>query len=137
MTTAVNPRMRAVLDTPRGHRFSRPSHPARPSHTSKPTPPTREQQLLDQMRGNPRVAYRLEHGALPHWMRVAEERRAQRDRTSARPDVPEEGPVPAAGGRHRRSRPPRPRWSGWRALSYGAAVAGGVLLGQVVAMSPW
>lgn len=128
--TTVNPRMREVLGAPRGRRFSR------PSHTFEPAPLTREQRLLDQMRGNPRVAYRLEHGALPHWMRVAEERRVQRDRASARPDVPEERPVPAVGGRHRRHRRSlherfrrplreRPRWSGWRMLSYGAAVAAG------------
>ncbi|MEE2053029.1 hypothetical protein [Nocardiopsis tropica] len=116
---------------PRGHRSPR---TALTSHTPGPT---REQQLLDQMRGNPRVAYRIEHGALPHWMRVAEERRAQRERPPVRPDVPEAGPVSAEGGRHRRPRARRVRWSGRRALSYGAAVAGGVLLGQVVAMSPW
>jgi hypothetical protein len=130
----VNPRMREVLGAPRGRRFSR------PSHTSEPTPLTREQRLLDQMRGNPRVAYRLEHGVLPHWMRVAEERRVQRNRAPSRPGVLEEGTEPAEGGRHRRHRRSlreRFRWSGWRVLSYGAAVAGGTFLGQVVTMSPW
>ncbi|MEU1900025.1 hypothetical protein ABZ512_16735 [Nocardiopsis dassonvillei] len=29
------------------------------------------------------------------------------------------------------------RWSGWRVLSYGAAVASGAFLGQVFAMPPW
>ncbi|MES0832274.1 hypothetical protein [Nocardiopsis tropica] len=89
------------------------------------------------MRGNPRVAYRIEHGALPHWMGVAEERRVQRERAPARSDVPEAGPVSAEGGRHRRPRARRVRRSGRLALSYVLAVAGGVLLGQVVAMSPW
>ncbi|MEU0237522.1 hypothetical protein ABZ234_07495 [Nocardiopsis sp. NPDC006198] len=89
------------------------------------------------MSGNPRVAYRLEHGALPHWMRVAEEQRAQRERPPVRPDAPEEGPVSAAGGRHRRPRPRRTRRLTWRALAYGAAAVGGALLGQAVAMSPW
>jgi hypothetical protein len=131
MTAAVAPHMRAVTDTPRGHRFPR------TAFTSRTPGPTREQQLLDQMRGNPRVAYRLEHGALPHWMRVAEERRVQRERAPVRPDVPEAGPVSAEGGRHRRPRARRVRWSGRRALSYVLAVAGGVLFGQVVAMSPW
>ncbi|MFJ9555896.1 hypothetical protein ACIRPH_18925 [Nocardiopsis sp. NPDC101807] len=134
MTTAVDPHMRAVPSMPRGHR---PSRTALTSHTPGPTPPTREQQLLDRMHGNPRVAYRLEHGALPHWMRVAEERRVQLERAPARSDVPEAGPVSAEGGRHRRPRARRVRWSGRRALSYVLAVAGGVLLGQVVAMSPW
>ncbi|WP_174546053.1 hypothetical protein [Nocardiopsis dassonvillei] len=130
----VNPSMREVLGAPRGRRFSR------PSHTSEPTPLTREQRLLEEMRGNPRVAYRLEHGVLPHWMRVVEERRDRRNRSLARPGVLEEGTEPAEGGRHRRHRRPlreRFRWSGWRVLSYGAAVAGGSLLGQVFAMPPW
>ncbi|WAE73506.1 hypothetical protein OUQ99_30985 [Streptomonospora nanhaiensis] len=130
MTAAVAPHMRAVTDTPCEHRFPR---TALTSHTPGPT---REQQLLDQMRGNPRVAYRIEHGALPDWMRVAEERRAQRERAPARSDVPEAGPV-SAGGRHRRPRARRTRRLTWRALSYGAAVAGGALLGRAVAMSPW
>ncbi|WP_433699164.1 hypothetical protein [Nocardiopsis sp. CA-288880] len=131
MTTAMDPRMRAVPSPPRGHRSPR---TALTSHASGPT---REQQLLDQMCGNPRVAYRIEHGALPHWMRVVEEQRAQRERPPVRPDTPEDDPVSAEGGRHRRPRARRVRWSGRRALSYVLAVAGGVLLGQVVAMSPW
>lgn len=130
----VNPRMREVLGAPRGRRFSR------PSRTSGPTPLTREQRLLEEMRGNPRVAYRLEHGVLPQWMRVVEERRDQRNRSLPRTGVLKGEPVPTEGGRHRRHRWPLPgrfRWSGWRVLSYGAAVAGGTLLGQAVAISPW
>lgn len=127
MTAAtVSSRTREVLGAPRGHRFSR------PSHTSRPAPLTREQRLLAQMRDNPRVAYRLEHGTLPHWMRVAEERRDQRRRASPEPSVPAKDlPRAVGGGRHRKPRSRRPAW--W-VLSHGVATAGGTLLGQVMAM---
>ncbi len=75
-------RIRRVLDAPRGQRFVRPgsaSHPSRssrpdslsrPRKTDSPGEPTREQRLLAQMTGNPRVAYRQTHGELPAWMHV-------------------------------------------------------------------
>ncbi|MEV2276075.1 hypothetical protein AB0I72_10850 [Nocardiopsis sp. NPDC049922] len=124
-TTTVNPRMRAVLDAPRGRRFSRPAGA---------TPLTREHRLLAQMEGSPRVAYRLEHGILPAWMLVAEEKR--RGRVGPRPTVPvrEPNPTPRGGGRHRSRR----RWRGrgllFRAASYTAALVGGTLLGHVVTL---
>ncbi|MFD3685725.1 hypothetical protein ACFWTE_13025 [Nocardiopsis sp. NPDC058631] len=74
--------IRTVLDAPRGHRFSRPQHP--PAQT-------REQRLLNQMRGNPRVDYRLRHGVLPAWMETHDARLTQSARVSrsaARPPLP-------------------------------------------------
>ncbi|GLU50520.1 hypothetical protein [Nocardiopsis ansamitocini] len=67
-----------------GHR----PHPARsaatirqPEHRADPgRPGNRERDLLDQLRDNPRVAYRRDHGALPGWM--------------AAPAGPRPGPVP-------------------------------------------
>ncbi|WP_435108678.1 hypothetical protein [Nocardiopsis synnemataformans] len=114
----VSSGVRAVLDAPRGRRFSKPSYP---------TPLTREQRLLAQMKGNPRVAYRQAHGELPPWMHVHAARLAARDtpnpegperpRKPATPPVrpqtpavprprpaPDDGPIPP-----RRERPPLPR----------------------------
>ncbi|WP_026123017.1 hypothetical protein [Nocardiopsis halotolerans] len=115
----VSSGVRAVLDAPRGRRFSKPSYP---------TPLTREQRLLAQMKGNPRVAYRQAHGVLPEWMYVHAARLAERDaQTTERPEerprrpapqperpaepvvprprpAPDDGPFPP-----RRERPPLPR----------------------------
>jgi hypothetical protein len=75
-------RIRRVLDAPRGRRFVRPGTASstgpsgrpdslnRSRNTSDPNEPTREQRLLTQMAGNPRVAYRQAHGELPVWMHV-------------------------------------------------------------------
>ncbi|GHD17048.1 hypothetical protein GCM10007147_05790 [Nocardiopsis kunsanensis] len=79
--------VRAVLDTPRGSRFTRTRTGARP--------PTREQCLLAQMEGNPRVAYRQAHGVLPAWMHLQAARVGERERqTRHAPEASEdtEGP---------------------------------------------
>lgn len=66
----VSSGVRSVLDTPRGRRFSRPGGSV---------PLSREQRLIAQMPGNPRVAYRQFHGQLPAWMDVHAARVAERD----------------------------------------------------------
>ncbi|MFD6949572.1 hypothetical protein A6A08_07505 [Nocardiopsis sp. TSRI0078] len=114
----VSSGVRAVLDAPRGRRFSKPSYPP---------PLTREQRLLAQMEGNPRVAYRQAHGVLPEWMHVHAARLDERaSRTTEGPErprkpitqparppepvvprprpAPDDGPFPP-----RRERPPLPR----------------------------
>ncbi|WP_156366021.1 hypothetical protein [Nocardiopsis sp. NRRL B-16309] len=103
--------IRRVLDAPRGSRFS---------HTPSPAQ-TREQRLLGQMAGNPRVAHRQAHGVLPAWMEVAERRRIDRDRARGtsqhqeiprvpRPrPVPDDGPPPPKPERPPLPRRPRPR----------------------------
>lgn len=96
----VSSGVRAVLDAPRGHRFSRPCYPA---------PLTREQRLLSQMEGNPRVAYRQAHGVLPEWMHV---HAAQLDeRASRATEHPEERPSKPTTQPQRPPEPvvPRPR----------------------------
>jgi len=89
--------VRAVLDAPRGRRFSKPVYPA---------PLTREQRLLAQMQGNPRVAYRQAHGVLPAWMHIQAARMAERDAQNPRavqnPQDPGKQPTPRPG------RPPLP-----------------------------
>lgn len=98
-------RIRRVLDAPRGRRFSKPSYPA---------PQTREQRLLAQMEGNPRVAYRQAHGVLPAWMEVQNQRIAAREQERPRPGktpiprprtAPDDGPAPV---RQPRQTPPPP-----------------------------
>lgn len=64
--------VRAVLQAPRGSRFTRSRTGARPS--------TREQGVVAQMEGNPRVAYRQVHGQLPAWMHLQAARMDERDR---------------------------------------------------------
>ncbi|WP_051064551.1 hypothetical protein, partial [Nocardiopsis halotolerans] len=121
-------RIRQVLNAPRGQRFVRPSSPSRPkgaSHTTGAESPTREQLLLTQMRDNPRVAYRLEHGELPPWMHIQSDRilqvqasRASRTarsrntepvRSSRQPAPPVPRPRPAPDDTPRRPLPRRPR----------------------------
>ena len=80
--TATATRVRSVLDSPRGHRFSR---------TPGPTMPPGEQLLLKQMAGNPKVAYRIEHGELPLWMHLAAERRKQEESPDKAGRAPEIG----------------------------------------------
>ena len=84
--------IRTVLDTPRGQRFSRPRQP--PART-------REQRLLDQMRGNPRVDYRLRHGVLPAWMETHDARLTQSARVSRSAASP---PLPRPRSRSRSHR---------------------------------
>ena len=99
-TEPVSVGVRTVLDAPRGRRFS-------PTRTG---PTTREQRLLAQMEGNPRVAYRQAHGTLPLWMHLQAARMAERDHRSPRvsegPWKPSPDPAP-----QRPAQPmiPRPR----------------------------
>ncbi|GHC73454.1 hypothetical protein GCM10007079_07430 [Nocardiopsis terrae] len=122
--TTVETRVRSVLDAPRGHRFSRTPAPVRENRQ------VREQHLLRQMAGNPKVAHRLEHGVLPGWMRVAKEHGGSEEREAGRAGViePEPEPTPLPRGRHRRT--PR-RWHGWAVPSYGAVLVAGMMIGQL------
>ncbi|MFE9243230.1 hypothetical protein [Nocardiopsis sp. NPDC006938] len=86
----------------------------------------RQERLLRQMDGNPRVAYMLQHGPVPHWVKVARQHREQKAREArqAAADTrtePEAEPV-RTRGRHRAPR----RWWGWPATAIGATL----LLGQ-------
>ncbi|WP_223809308.1 hypothetical protein [Nocardiopsis listeri] len=152
---AADHRVRSVLAAPRGQRFSRPGAsrpttprlgPFEPVNTPPETHQARRERLLRQMRGNPRVAYMLEHGELPHWMIVARERREQaereaRENRAARAadeaflaDLP--GMVPAkAQGRHRAPR----RKRNLSTLAFGVALHSGLavlaVVGQVVAIA--
>ncbi|WP_159942836.1 hypothetical protein [Nocardiopsis sp. FR6] len=89
MSTESTTRIREVLNAPRGQRFVR---PGTPTGTNR----TREQILLAQMRDNPRVAYRLEHGELPPWMYIHAARitEASRQRETETPPVPRPRPAP-------------------------------------------
>ncbi|WP_053063588.1 hypothetical protein [Nocardiopsis sp. RV163] len=99
----VSSGVRAVLDAPRGRRFSR------PGASAPPISPIREQRLLAQMEGNPRVAYRQAHGVLPAWMEIHAARLAERDTRA--PEGPEERPRRPAAPPVRPPEPavPRPR----------------------------
>lgn len=107
--TAVDAGVRAVLAAPRGRRFSRPAAPL-----------SREQRLLAQMRGNPRVERRLRQGELPLWMHLQAERLAeQRQPARSEPPqparaprprpAPDDGPSPSTPKRLARPKPPLPR----------------------------
>ncbi|HJE59726.1 MAG TPA: hypothetical protein K8V84_14645 [Nocardiopsis listeri] len=125
--TTIDSRVRSVLNAPRGQRFSRPvlSHPTNvwpESHQE------RRERLLRQMRGNPRVAYMLEHGELPHWMIVARQRREQAEREARQVGVPADPPTGSPSIRRGRHRAPRRRWA-LPALAVSAAL----LLGQRIA----
>lgn len=122
--------LRAVLDAPRGRRFSRPGLSNRPmaappsdsesSHSgfSKVQFKAREQRLLAQMKDNPRVAHRQTHGVLPQWVyahvaRIDEREHERRIHPASdhpeRPEVPWK-PAPPPTPRHRpRPTVPRPR----------------------------
>ncbi|SIO89355.1 hypothetical protein [Nocardiopsis sp. JB363] len=121
--TMTETRVRTVLAAPHGHRFSHP----RPPETFQ----ERERRLLPQMAGNPRVARRIEHGQLPHWMLVAKERRerAQAEahaetRTGAEPDhVDDVLPSVLPRGRHRA---PRKR-HGRSLMAYGMTLVAGAV----------
>ncbi|MFD6096847.1 hypothetical protein ACFVWN_18645 [Nocardiopsis flavescens] len=127
--TAVQERVRSVLDAPRGHRFSRTRTRAfAPALAPNPARMTREQRLLRQLAGNPRVAYRTEHGVLPAWMGLAEERRKHEADTAQPPPPP-----PPPRGRHRALLRRRHR-RGWSALAYGTVLAAGVVIGHAAGL---
>ncbi|MGW5876858.1 hypothetical protein ACWFMI_09965 [Nocardiopsis terrae] len=118
--TTMTPGVRRVLDSPHGRRFGRPGERlAAPQATQRPDrQPSREELMLAQMRGNPRVEHRLRHGDLPDWMHVAQHRKASRPEPApVVPPVPRPRPAPDDGpapGRSpstppRPSRPPLPR----------------------------
>ena len=147
---AADNRVRSVLAAPRGQRFSRPGSPRpttpplgpfRPVNTRPESHQARQERLLRQMPDNPRVAYMLEHGPLPHWMIVARERREQAERearesSNARAvdeaflaDLP--GMAPAKPrGRHRAPR----RKRNLSTLAFGVALHSG--LTAVMAIGP-
>ncbi|GAB3712150.1 hypothetical protein [Nocardiopsis oceani] len=132
MTTTTDTRLRPVLNAPRGHRFSRPGSALRtaprPTQARPESHQARRERLLRQMQGNPKVAYMLEHGAVPHWVTVARQRRerAEREAEQAReaveppPEAPPEFPS-ASRGRHRAPR----RWWAWPALALSTALLSG------------
>lgn len=123
----VNPGVRQVLTAPRGHRFTRTRTDSRP--------PTREQVLLAQMAGNPRVQHRLQHGELPHWMKVAAQQRTRRATpTVPRPrPAPDDGPRPQPPPLPRRPRSHRkPRRTPWRLIGYTLATTAGALAHYLV-----
>jgi hypothetical protein len=148
MTTPhqVSPGVRSVLTAPRGHRFSRPGSarplalPSEPdprhtplielwgphaSHPPAAAPPQshqdRRERLLRQMEGNPRLSYRLQHNAVPHWKDTHQ--RQEQTRQTRKPVKP-----PAtARGRHRAPR----RWWAWPAV----AISTTLLMAQSIAES--
>ncbi|PWV52218.1 hypothetical protein [Nocardiopsis sp. L17-MgMaSL7] len=76
------------------------------------------------MQGNPRVAYMLEHGPVPHWVHVARQQRerAAREAREAQQAASRVEPEPVLPrGRHRAPR----RWWGWPAT----AISSTLLLG--------
>ncbi|GAB3749121.1 hypothetical protein [Nocardiopsis nanhaiensis] len=143
-TTTTDTRLRPVLNAPRGHRFSRPGSALRteprptaprPAQSRTESHTDRRERLLRQMQDNPRVAYMLEHGTVPHWVTVARQQREQAEREAERALVTDEtreasepqpeslsGPSPvfrpAARGRHRAPR----RWWAWPALALSTAL---------------
>ncbi|MEV2276254.1 hypothetical protein AB0I72_11750 [Nocardiopsis sp. NPDC049922] len=114
----LNPRMRNVFDAPRGRRFAPGAAVRRRGEDPWFSP--RGRAMLAQMRGNPRVEYRIEHGPLPPWMNVTADRpdRSKHGEGTRRCESP---------GRHRKQRGA----SWWLAASHGLAVVVGVTVGQV------
>lgn len=119
--TVTETNLRTVLSAPRGHRFSRP-------HLAE-TFQERERRLLRQMVGNPRVARRIEHGQLPHWMIVARERRekaqtqARAEVEAARAEVDDVLPPALPRSRHRALR----KQHGRTLLAYGMTLVAGAV----------
>ena len=112
--------LRAVLDAPRGRRFSRPGLSNRPMAAPLDDSDfrVREQRLLAQMADNPRVIHRQTHGVLPQWVyehvaRIEEREHERRIHpASDHPEHPERPWKPAPSpAPHHRPRPtvPRPR----------------------------
>ncbi|MEU3140096.1 hypothetical protein ABZ645_12065 [Nocardiopsis alba] len=141
--TAVETRVRSVLDAPHGRRFSR--TPMVAGHRPAPpeSPLARERRLLRQMADNPRVAHRIEHGVLPQWMDVARERREREVAAmGAAPlsPLPPQTPTPhhrtqpqlRARGRHRAPS----RWCRRQALFHGALSVLGAMIAPVIGSFP-
>ncbi|MEY9212698.1 hypothetical protein NI17_004395 [Thermobifida halotolerans] len=119
MTPAIAPRVRTVLDAPHGRRFSSPPAPPSARRPTRDVRAAREQALLDQMRDNPWVAHRLEHGELPAWMRA----------TPVRPESPKPVPEPRQRRKHPAHRRHRRRVPALvlDAIGYPLAVTAGAL----------
>lgn len=137
--TAVDTRVRSVLDAPHGARFTRTAPPV-PRRIGLPpeTFEEREQRLLRQMAGDPRVAHRIKSGTVPEWTAVDKDRRdhAERRARQAKPwETEPDDPFPARRprGRHR-----APRWwrSDWAAstLTFGMALAAGMVVSHITAL---
>ncbi|MGW8526292.1 hypothetical protein [Nocardiopsis sp. NPDC055824] len=150
MSAEPSIRARRVLDTPRGQRSAH-SGAACPRSAVSTGHSAREQQLLAQVRDNPRVTYRLEHGVLPAWMEIQDARLAQRPAVPApsperpavlsvprpRPASDDGPPSPVPAPRRTRSSLPRrphshrkPRRrarAAWRLTAYTLAAAVGAL----------
>ena len=145
----VTGELRAVLDAPRGQRFSRSGASPRPMATPRAQRHAREQRLLVQMADNP-------HGVLPLWAPLPPTRTGEPATRPAerggqplpkRPDgvppiprprpAPDDGPPPPRPRperpplprRPRSHRKPRPRRShtGWHLFGYTLATAAGAL----------
>lgn len=142
--TAVDTRVKSVLDAPHGARFTRTAVPA-PRRMGLPpeTFQEREQRLLRQMSGNPRVAHRIRNGAVPEWMAVDEDRREHAERKAGRakrwePRSWETEPDALFSPRKPRGRHRAPCWwrSDWAAstLTFGMALAAGVVVSHITAL---
>ncbi|AFR05821.1 hypothetical protein ACFYOC_03805 [Nocardiopsis alba] len=135
--TAVETRVRSVLDAPRGRRFSRTPMVAGRRPAFPESPLARERRLLRQMADNPRVAHRIEHGILPQWMDVARERRereAAAMNTATPPPLPPQPPTAPrrARGRHRAPS----RWGRRQALLLGVLSVLGAMIAPVLGSFP-
>jgi hypothetical protein len=137
-TSLDETRLRAVLAAPRGQRFSRPgaslNHPATRRNVSESWE-ARQERLLRQVEGDPRVAPTLQHGAVPHWVRLARQRQKQVQIGAGAAGTAEELTLvahPAVSRRRGRHRAPR-RWWGWPALAISTALLFGQTAAEVVA----
>ncbi|GAA1463649.1 hypothetical protein NE857_32145 [Nocardiopsis exhalans] len=113
----------AAPPEPREHRGSG------PYFTTPETHQARQERLLRQMQGNPRVTHMLQHGPRPHWFEVDRQRQEQEEREAQRLDEAfaalTDGPATPTRGRHRAPR----RWWGWPA----AAISTTLLVAQTTA----
>ncbi|MFE9244286.1 hypothetical protein [Nocardiopsis sp. NPDC006938] len=87
----------------------------------------RRERLLRQMDGNPRVAYMLQHGPVPHWVKVARQHREQKAREAAAAQTKPKPTLPR--GRHRAPR----SWWRWPATALGASLLHGLHVLDTVA----
>ncbi|WP_143847291.1 hypothetical protein, partial [Nocardiopsis sp. JB363] len=100
----VTGELRAVLDAPRGQRFSRPGASARPMATSRARQHVREQHLLTQMAAHPNLVLPLWTPRPPTRTGEPAARLAERDdrrplpkRPNGVPPVPRPRPAPDDG----------------------------------------
>jgi hypothetical protein len=103
----------------------------------------RQQRLIRQMSGNPRVAHRLRNGAIPEWMAVDKDRREHAERRARQAKRWEVDPAPGPAAdpfppRKPRGRHRAPRWwrSDWAAstLTFGVALVAGMVVSHVTAL---